>query len=98
MTAYELAAKFADRIERTLSTGEFDDMLTRNAAETNPAICHTHDFCDANQVMIDVLTLCDIEYNPQDDGQRELIDSAWRIAKGEDFHVESIRNSAALGE
>lgn len=36
---------------------DFDDLRTfremrrRNAAEVNPRVCHSHDFCDANMTM-----------------------------------------------
>lgn len=98
MTAYELAAKFSARLCDVLTSEELDKVLELNAVETNPNICHSHDFCDPNQVMLDVFDICSIEYDPQDDKQRELIDLAWTIAKDDDFDVESIRNSDALGQ
>lgn len=54
-----------------------------NAAETDPAICHTGDYCDSNEAMLEAwhntqgLPLFDV----QDDNHRALWNAAWAEAK-----------------
>jgi hypothetical protein len=54
-TAEQLATEFVDELRDQLTPAEFAEVRKRNAAETNPLICHSHDFCDANMVMLDAI-------------------------------------------
>lgn len=75
-TNEQIAAAFSAELRLQLNAGEFVEMLARNAAETDPAICHSHDFCDANQVMIDALAKLGIEWDVDVD-----TDTPWALAK-----------------
>lgn len=46
-----LAVKFADLLPQYMGAQQFAQMRALNAAEQNPNVCHSHDFCDANEVM-----------------------------------------------
>ena len=51
MTAHQIADKF-DAVLRTWLTAEdYEKMCAENRKETDPNICHSHDFCDANVAM-----------------------------------------------
>jgi hypothetical protein len=77
--------------EFTIIIREWSDEFTRktiderNAWETDPNICHSHDFFDANQAMIDALGRFNQEFDPQDESQIALINEAWTLAKKQGF-------------
>jgi hypothetical protein len=83
LTVEALARAFFDVLDVEMSTEEMREVCRRNAAEPNPLICHTHDFCDANVVMetawgkVEGLPPLDI----QDDAQRDLWSQAWAECK-----------------
>ena len=81
MTSQDLADKFTARLCDVLTADEMRQVAERNAAEGHPNVCHSHDFCDPNQVMLDVLDLCGIEYDPQDERQAEMISAAWSLSQ-----------------
>lgn len=96
--AYDLAAAFSVELEQTLTYDQFEEVLHRNAAETDPRICHSHDFCDANQVMLDALSAIGAElgwpehiwkeFDASNDEQGALINKAWGIAKEAKFNIK----------
>lgn len=61
----QLAEKFTELLRATLTESEFAEMADANANESDPAVCHTHDYCDANQIMLDALAALGIEYNDE---------------------------------
>jgi hypothetical protein len=50
----QLARDFVMQLRRSLTRQEWRELGDRNFAETNPAVCHSHDFCDSNVVMAEV--------------------------------------------
>jgi hypothetical protein len=68
--------------------------------------CHSHDFCDANQCMVDALAEQNETYHIVDDPNDErsyregadadqpYIDDAWNVARENGFDDERIRKSA----
>lgn len=88
--AEKLAAEFATRMRHALSADEWAEMRRRNAAQTHPAVCHSHDFCDANLVMdaaFKAITGNSIGEREEagnggmSDAELELWSDAWAIAK-----------------
>jgi hypothetical protein len=88
--AAAIAAKFAEGLRHALTADEWAEMRRRNAAQTNPAICHSHDFCDANLVMdaaFKAVTGNSIGEREEagnggmSDAELELWSDAWTIAK-----------------
>jgi hypothetical protein len=84
-TPEKLAKEFAYVLKVWLSIDQQARVLILNKAEQNPSICHSHDFCDANQAMIDALKNIGIESDCQSDEQMALINEAWDIAKRNGF-------------
>jgi predicted metalloendopeptidase len=56
-----------------------------NSEESNPDVCHSHDFCDANVFMLAAvnatLGLPDDEYDSDNQEQNDLFNAAWSEAK-----------------
>lgn len=60
-------------------------IVSRNNVESNQSICHSHDFCDPNQAMIDALDTFGVDFDCQNEKQGALIDAAWAMAKSKGF-------------
>lgn len=65
--------RFVRILRDELSPSDFAEMLSRNRHEPNPAVCHSHDFCDANVYMADAFG-----GHPMDAG---VWNAAWGRAK-----------------
>ena len=92
--AQTLAAEFATRLRWALNADEWAEMCRRNVAETHSAVCHSHDFCDANLVMdaaFKAVTGASIGEREEagnggmTDAEIELWSDAWTIAKRDHF-------------
>src|SRR4051812_32418451 len=51
----DLASSFAYAVRRRLGYIRFQQMVLANDRESNPAVCHSHDFIDSNVTMANVL-------------------------------------------
>jgi hypothetical protein len=88
--AETLANEFTIVIREWLTPEQCREIDRRNKTEqyTRNNLCASHDFCDANQAMIDALGRFNIEYESQDERQGVLIDQAWSIAKRQGFGTD----------
>jgi hypothetical protein len=79
ITAYEISAKFTNLLAAELSSEKMDAISDDNAKERNPNICHSHDHCDANEVMAAAfLAVVGREMDLQSDTDGELWDRAFK--------------------
>lgn len=87
----DLANEFVIVIREWLTPEQLAEIDKRNATDDykETGCCATHDFCDANQAMIDALERFNVALDIQDEAQRVLIDDAWQIAKRDGFSVSS---------
>jgi hypothetical protein len=85
MTHTELAKAFCEELSRNLTPEQLDEVNRLNA-EDSDNICHSHDFCDANQVMLDAMGA---EFENTDE-QNTLINQAWAIAKAAEFSAYEV--------
>lgn len=80
--ANNLAAAFRGIIGQWLTAEQLVEIDVRNQSEPdwpNTRICHSHDFCDANQAMLNALTDTGLSYD------EALVNEAWSIAKRQGF-------------
>jgi len=86
-TPESLAREFSGALKDFLLPEEIGEIVRLNHEETDPRICHTHDFCDANVVMFDVFMKYGMDI--ADEGGRDrwgqLWDESWTLAKASDF-------------
>jgi len=85
-----IAAEFSARVLAYVGPEKMAEIHRRNAVETNPNVCHTHDFCDAN-VFMDEAFAAVLGAPATDSGadgvgcmsdaDMRLWDAAWRIFK-----------------
>lgn len=86
----ELAKAFCRQLHKQLDDGTMKVVNRRNEefeACGNHSTCATHDFCDANQVMLDAIeSICGFaDYHF---AQNEMINAAWDIARKARFDAD----------
>lgn len=102
--AYAIADAFVEGIRDSHSAAQFAEIRRRNAAELDQGVCHSHDFCDANMIMLEAFTaICGREpaflegtdaeghYSEAAEADAALWSQAWNIAA-------SVGLRAACGE
>lgn len=82
-----LAKEFSQSLKSALSSEEMNDLVKKNKSETTPGICHSHDYCDANMVLHVVFMKHGMDIADEGGRERwgEVWDSAWNLAKSNDF-------------
>lgn len=86
----ELAKAFCRQLHKELDDGTMQLVNARNdlaESEGDHSTCATHDFCDANQVMLDAIeSICGFaDYHF---AQNEMINAAWDIARKARFDAD----------
>jgi hypothetical protein len=83
-----LASEFSRVLRSWLTVGEMEQVISRNKRETDPRICHSHDFCDANMAMDEAFTtITGRELDADDGSDVALWGKAWDIALKSEFAV-----------
>jgi len=87
--ADSLAMEFCDELRATLTPEQMEQAAALNAAFTHPNVCHSHDFCDANMVMHEVLVRHGMNASEEDvmDRCTDLWNQAWNLAKARGFRM-----------
>lgn len=75
-----LAKVFSFQLAAYVGPASMAQIIERNRSEANPIICHSHDFCDASQIMLGSLAALGM------DECSEEINSAWNTAKAARFY------------
>lgn len=75
-----IARNFAAVLRRDIGTFNLLQAVNLNDKETDPNICHTHDFCDANTALEEAFS-----FDGFDTNDHELWNEVWDIAKKNDF-------------
>jgi hypothetical protein len=95
-TAEILALEFARTLRAYLTDAEMAECIARNRAETSPGVCHSHDFCDANDAMAEAHAACDMPTCVEFDESQQpeyheracrIWSLAWDIAQRSEFAV-----------
>lgn len=90
--AKTLALEFSAALRTLLTLEQMQSVILRNDSETQPNICHSHDFCDANVVMHEVFLAHGMD--PADEGGVDqwgsLWDATWNLAKDRGFDATQI--------
>lgn len=84
---YALARVFAAELRNEIGDRVFA-VVALNMDEKDPNICHSHDFCDANQVMIDAwekVAGWPCSCDPNAEGEFAVWTKAWNLAKKNNF-------------
>lgn len=85
----KLANKFSEVLQEWLTDDMIQEINRRNDLEPNENICHSHDFCDANEAMLEAMDRLDIDWIFADEEgkgkQTDLLNKAWDRAKANNF-------------
>lgn len=81
-TAEALAEQFSQTINDWFDADTIAEVNRLNHSPEYKGVCATHDFCDANQAMIDSLDTFGLEFEHD---LIELINASWEIAKQNGF-------------
>lgn len=57
----KLATKFDELLIKVIGPENYAEAIRLNQQEPDPEICHSHDFCDANMVMLDAVQSFDLD-------------------------------------
>lgn len=79
-----LAKAFGAKILEWIGPSEMAEVVRLNKAEKDSRICHSHDFCDANQAMLDVFEEVGLDALKHD----ELSAKVWNLAKKNDLYFD----------
>jgi hypothetical protein len=89
VTPDALAAAFCRELSKAITAEQLAEVVARNAGESSESVCHSHDFCDANEVMLDAWLSLDPDADVSDitggDEQHKIWGEAWAIAKAGNF-------------
>lgn len=85
MNILKLAKDFTQLMNDELSPEQISKVVELNQSEPIPFTCHSHDFCDPNQVMIDAMAKQNEEFDAQNYEQGCAINQAWDFAKKAKF-------------
>lgn len=82
-----LAKEFSEALKSKMTGDEMREIVRRNRAETHPRICHTHDFCDTNMVLLEIFKKYGMDIADEGGTVRwgHLWDDAWNRAKAAEF-------------
>lgn len=84
-----LAKSFSNVLNEWLTKEEMATVIERNQTpEYQDGSCATHDFCDANQAIIDAFEKeAGRELDTQDEDDMKLIQKAWDLARDNNFYT-----------
>lgn len=95
----QLAREFSLKLRHYLSDHEMSQVISLNTADEDPEICHSHDFCDANQIMFEAFfkvfnRSCILDADPEKEPELaavakkdvDSINAAWTMAKENKFY------------
>lgn len=91
-TVPALARQFCLVLRDTLSPTQMAEVVRRNAAQPDPSICHSHDFCDANMAMAEAWEMLSTVPCGADcpDAVNAIWSAAWDLAKDNDFNPDNL--------
>jgi uncharacterized protein (UPF0179 family) len=82
---------FINALCQWLDSDKIAEVVRLNSEDADKSSCHSHDFCDANQAMINALARFSLDFCGQDEAQCSLINKAWDLAKAAKFDVNNVK-------
>ena len=90
----QVCLAFITEIKKSLSANQIAEVVSRNK-DYEEGICASHDFCDANQCMLDAWKRLGHPMNFQAENQMGITDQAWTLARKGKFSNELVISIAA---
>ena len=87
----DLAKLFSELLIKEIGKDNVKEAIARNIASNQIGVCHSHDFCDANMVMLDAW--CKLNKKNSDgffyDDVYDTVNIAWNEAIANNFYVRN---------
>ncbi|MBK1901985.1 MULTISPECIES: hypothetical protein [Burkholderia] len=96
--AARVAKAFCEGLGSTLTASELELVCERNRSARDSGACHTHDFCDANAVMVSAFVTCGLVDSGAEvvtDDLQPVWNTAWRLAADAGFRAGAIQCPAS---
>ena len=78
----KIGKRFRSKLRHLIGEEQFNEMARLNMKNWNQGHCHSHDYCDANMVMLNAWReITGSEFNMQDLGQKKAWQEAWIKAR-----------------
>lgn len=89
LTLKLLVQNFSSQLRKELGLDQLQEIIELNAAEPDPSICHSHDFTDANVVMLEAwnITYPGTPFDLHNEAHCQHWTAAWSLAKQQQFGV-----------
>ena len=85
-----LSNHFSAGLQGYLTSAEYVKLALLQRDHSEPGICHSGDFCDSNQIMIDAFGRAfEVELDTNSDQDMRLVDCAWTMSKARLFKLPS---------
>ena len=88
-----VASSFCNEIQKHLGNETLREVIKLNETAEYQEACATHDFCDPNQIMADVLESLGHEF---DTSLLPLINDAWLLARAAEFQSAKLPPAESL--
>ncbi len=95
-TPIQLAHEFCRVLSEWLTPEQLAEINRLNAEETDPNICHSGDYCDSNQALLDAMEVFGID--GFDQSLIPLCNDTWVIARAAGFNSGNIPREPASVE
>ncbi|MGU4699207.1 hypothetical protein K6L09_21290 [Burkholderia cepacia] len=87
-----MAQSFSKKLVEIHTPEQMVDIIISNRHEDNAGICHSHDYCDANMVMLEVFE--ENNLNVEDEANHAIWNEVWDIAKKNEFFYKMTEEKA----
>jgi hypothetical protein len=93
VTKVEIATKFCEVLREWLKGWKMEKVIARNRASQDPGVCHSHDFCDANEAMAAAFESFGLDTPEDQYGEKSfaLWNEAWDLAKLAEFNPAKVK-------
>ena len=93
LNKYSIASQFCSELHKHVGGETIKKVVKRNKTKEYMDACATHDFCDPNQIMSDVLESFGHEFDPS---LIPIVNDAWSLARNAEFQSLKIPKPTTL--
>lgn len=87
-----MAQSFSKKLVDCHTPEQMIDIIICNRQEKNTGVCHSHDYCDANMLMLEVFE--ENNLNVEDEANHQLWNDVWDLAKQNEFFYKMSQEKA----
>jgi len=84
----KISNAFNNKMREWLDDDEFNSLIKKTKSQTDPNVCHTHDYCDANVIMDECFVeILGREHDCASQTDADIWNDAWTLSKQNLFGV-----------